>query len=154
MINLDLSLSQYHEKPTILPNGLRSYRHVSRFKAPAPIGLFGDLEMIADLDPTIDKKEVARLDQDRKAGAYLKSKLKGKSLSAFHERVLNLLITEDAEYHSKQKTKSVDGEVPKGIDLHHGAWRLRITIRGKRQTFTFPTLDEAKAAKIKYSKVA
>jgi len=154
MINLDLSLSQYQEQPNILPSGLRSYRHVSRFKAPAPVGLFGDLELLASLCPGIDKAELAKLDQDRKAGAYLRSALKGVSLSAFHERVLRLLIEEDAEYHAKQKTKSADGEVPKGIDLHHGAWRLRITIKGKRQTFTFPTLDEAKAAKFKYAKVA
>ena len=154
MINLDLSLSQYQEQPTILPSGLCSYRHTARFKPPAPVGLFGDLELLASLSPEVDPKELARLDQDRRASGYLKAKLKGVKLSAFHERLLNLLIAEDAEYHAKKETKSAGGEIPKGIDLHHGAWRLRITIKGKRQTFNFPTLEEAKAAKIRYGKAA
>ena len=144
MINVDLRLSHYEEKPTILPNGLRSFRHTARFKPPAPVGLFGDLEMIADLDPTIDKKEVARLDQDRKAGNYLKSKLKGKPLSAFHERVLRLLVDEDNAYHERKKSESVTAKIPKGIDLNNGTWRVRKQVKGEKFTRYFPTLEQAK----------
>ena len=143
-MNLDLSLSQYHEKPTILPNGLRSFKHVSRFKAPAPVGLFGDLELMASLSPEIDRKELARLDQDRKAGNYLKSKLKGKPLSAFHERVLRLLVDEDAEYHARKKATETF-TVPKGIDFNAGLWRVRKQVDGRRVQERFPTLTQAKA---------
>lgn len=144
MINLDLRLSQYHEKPAILPNGLRSFRHTARFKAPAPVGLFGDLELLASLSAEIDRKELARLDQDRKAGNYLKSKLKGKPLSAFHERVLRLLVDEDNEYHARKKSESVTAKIPKGIDLNNGTWRVRKQVKGEKFTRYFPTLEQAK----------
>lgn len=144
MINLDLSLSQYQEQPTILPSGLRSYRHASRFKAPAPVGLFGDLELLASLCPGIDKAELAKLDQDQKAGAYLRSKLKGVNLSAFHQRILNLLVEEDVDYHRDRKAKETF-TVPKGIDYNAGLWRVRKQVNGKRVQERFPNLTQAVA---------
>jgi hypothetical protein len=144
MINLVLSLSHYQEKPAILPSGLRSYRHTARFKPPAPVGLFGDLELMASLSPEIDKKELARLDEDRKAGAYLKAKLKGVPLSAFHQRILNLLVEEDAAYHTRKKEDSVTAVIPKGIDLNNGTWRVRKQVNGEKFTRYFPTLEQAK----------
>lgn len=144
MINLDLSLSQYQEQPTILPTGLRSYRHTARFKPPAPVGLFGDLELMASLSPEIDKKELARLDQDRRASGYLKAKLKGVKLSAFHEKVLNDLIAEDAEHHARKRSETATAEIPKGIDLNNGTWRVRKQIKGEKFTRYFPTLQQAK----------
>lgn len=144
MINLDLRLSHYEEKPTILPSGLRSFKHVSRFKAPAPVGLFGDLELLASLSAEIDRKELARLDQDRKASGYLKSKLKGVPLSAFHQKVLNLLVDEEAEYHARKKATETF-TVPKGIDFNAGLWRVRKQVDGKRVQERFPTLTQAVA---------
>jgi hypothetical protein len=143
MINLDLSLSQYEEKPTILPSGLRSFRHSARFKPPAPVGLFGDLELMASLSPEIDKKELARLDAERKVGAYLKAKLKGVPLPAFHQRILSLLTEEEASYHARKKEDSVTAVIPKGIDLNNGTWRVRKQVKGEKFTRYFPTLEQA-----------
>lgn len=147
MLNVDLSLAHYAETPAKLPSGLRSYRHTARFKAPAPVGLYGDLEVLASLSPSIDPKEVAKLDQDRKAGAYLRDKLKGVTLTPFQARLLTVLIEEDWEFHQRKKRPLGDA---KGIDqLPSGRYRLRTTVDGKSLTLTFDTLAEAVERKAK-----
>jgi hypothetical protein len=139
MINLDLSLSQYHEKPTTLPSGLRSYRHTARFKQPSPVGLHGDLLLLASLDPTIDLEQLAKADEQRKAGTFLRDKLKTVDLSAFHQRVLALLQAEDAEYHQRNKAP-VDMT---NIFPHRGKYRVATKEEGKTKWLSFPTLEEA-----------
>lgn len=139
MINVDLRLAHYEEKPTTLPSGLRSYRHTARFKQPDPVGLYGDLAFLAALCPEVDLKELGKLDQQRKAASYLKQKLKGVALSAFHERVLATLLAEDAEYHERQK-KPVDMT---SIYQHGSKFRVAQKEGGKTKWLTFPTLEEA-----------
>lgn len=119
MIKLDLSLSHY--------------KNVSPFKTS---DIFGDLELLAKLNPEIDLAKLAKLDQERRASGYLKEMLKGVPLTDFHSRLLALLIEEDAEYHAKRK-KPVS---MKGIEVH--GLRYRIKTKGGSKV-SFDNLDEA-----------
>lgn len=136
VINVDLRLAHYEEQPTTLPSGLRSYRHTERFKQPAPVGLHGDLVLLASLCTSIDMAELAKVDQNRKAGTFLRDKLKGVTLTAFQARVLATLIEEDWEYHQSRREKPVDM-----TNIEQRGKKFRVQADGKK--LTFGTLEEA-----------
>lgn len=138
MPNLDLSLSLYSELPFIT-----STPELAALKQQDT--LFGDVALLASLNPEIDLGELAQKDKQRRAGEYLRSKLQGISLTPFQARVLATLIEEDHDYREKLKHQEPEAIVPKGIDYHNGAWRVRKQINGKRLEKQFATLDQAKA---------
>ncbi|WP_374391992.1 hypothetical protein [Tabrizicola sp.] len=138
MPNLDLSLSIYSELPFIT-----STPEPSAVKEADT--LFGDVAMLASLNPEIDLGELAQKDKQRRAGEYLRSKLQGVSLTHFQAKVLATLIEEDFEYREKQKHQQPEAIIPKGIDLNNGTWRVRKQVDGKRTTKQFATLEQAKA---------
>lgn len=149
MLNVDLSLAHYQETPSQLPSGLRSYRHTARFKPPDPTGLHGDLQLLASLNPGIDPKELAKHDRDRKAGSYLRDKLRGIPLTAFQARLLATLIEEDYEWYLRNR-KPVDMT---NIQEHGKRFRVRIQEDGKRKVLTFDSLEDAVKARDKRTKV-
>lgn len=137
MPNVDLSLSLYSELPFITSTPTQSPHR-------AADSLFGDVAILASLIPELDLQELAQKDKQRRAGEYLRSKLQGVSLSPFQARVLATLVEEDYEYREKLKHQEPEAVVPKGIDYHKGAWRVRKQVNGKKLEKQFPTLDQAK----------
>lgn len=138
MPNLDLSLSLYSELPFIT-----STPELAALKQQDT--LFGDVALLASLNPEIDLGELAQKDKQRRAGEYLRSKLQGISLTPFQARVLATLIEEDHDYREKLKHHQPEAIIPKGIDLNNGTWRVRKQVDGKRTTKQFATLEQAKA---------
>lgn len=138
MPNVDLSLSLYSELPfiTSTPELLALKQEDT---------LFGDIALLASLNPEIDLGELAQKDKQRRAGEYLRSKLQGVSLTPFQAKVLATLIEEDYEYREMQKHQEPEAIIPKGIDLNNGTWRVRKQVDGKRTTKQFASLEQAKA---------
>ena len=139
MLNVDLSLAHFQETPSQLPSGLRSYRHTARFKPPDPSGLHGDLELLASLNPGIDPKELAKLDRERKAGSYLRDRLKGVTLTAFQAKLLATLIEEDYEWHQRNR-KPLDLT---NIEEHGQRFRVQVKDGDKSKKLSFASLEEA-----------
>lgn len=138
MPNVDLSLSLYSELPFITST--------PELAAPKQQDtLFGDVALLARLNPEIDLGELAQKDKQRRAGEYLRGKLQGISLTPFQARVLATLIEEDHDYREKLKHQEPESIIPKGIDLNNGTWRVRKQVDGKRTTKQFATLEQAKA---------
>jgi hypothetical protein len=136
MANVDIRLSDYYQSN---PSPLTVSPPTTR-----EAGLFGDLELLASLSPEIDRDELARKDERRKAGEYLRSKLHGTPLTPFQARLLATVVEEDFEARETLKHQKPDEIVPKGVSFSKGSWRLRKQVDGKRVEKYFPTLDLAK----------
>jgi hypothetical protein len=83
--------------------------------------------------------ELVKADQNRKAGTFLRDKLKAVTLTAFQARVLATLIEEDWEYHQSQR-KPVDMT---SIHSHRGRYRVATKEDGRTKWLSFATLEEA-----------
>jgi hypothetical protein len=95
--------------------------------------------LLASLDPEIDPEQLAKADQQRKAGIFLRDRLKGVTLSAFQAKVLATIIEEDYDYHQRAKAP-VDMT---NIFPHRGKYRVATKEDSKTKWLSFPTLEDA-----------
>lgn len=139
LINVDTRLLGYFRGPSVLKNGLREYKHPKGLTLPKPDILHGDIQLLARKVKGVTLEELTTLDQKRKVGLFLKDKLKGVPLDAFEERILNLLIQEDAEYHLSRKAPTN----LKNIEEHGQRFRVQFKEGGKIRKASFNSLEEA-----------
>ena len=139
VINVDTRLLGYRQEARLSKSGLREYRFTNGLSLPLPSGLHGDIEILARKAEGVSVEELTGLDAKRKAGLYLREKLKGIPLDAFEERILSLLIAEDQDYHQRKKSSPS----LKNIEQHGHKFRVQFKEGGTARKASFSSLEDA-----------